>query len=243
MASKWYADLEAFQERIQISFHDISLLEEALTHGSYANENTEMHIADNQRLEFLGDAILDFVVGEWLFHRYRDAQEGDLTRIRARVVRTAGLAALAREIGLGDYLRLGKGENLSGGRRRAANLCAAFEALVGAIYLDQGMERVRAWIHSFLQAHAAEIDAEHAAKDAKTLLQEYIQANLHLTPSYRIIHEEGPDHAKVFTSQALVGDRVWGEGRGPSKQAAEIAAAEAALRTHAPSCEDADRCD
>jgi len=223
-------DLQALQSRIGVAFRDLSLLEEALTHGSYANEFLDAELLDNQRLEFLGDAIVDLVVGEWLFHRYPDAREGELTRLRASVVDKAGLAALAREIRLGDHLRLGKGEELDGGRRREANLCAAFEALVGAIYLDQGMERTREWLCQFLEARAAEMDRERAAKDAKSLLQEHTQASLHLTPTYRIIHQEGPDHARRFTAQVLVDGEVWGEGRGKSKQAAESAAAEDALR-------------
>jgi len=147
-------------------------------------------------------------------------------------VRTETLAAFGREIGLGAYLRLGRGEESSGGRKRAANLCAAFEAVVGAAYLDQGIEATREWVHQILMRHADEIDSRRAAKDAKSRLQEYTQAHLRITPSYRIINQEGPDHAKIFTAQVLVGQDVWGEGTGASKQAAEQAAATDALRTH-----------
>jgi len=224
------ANLEAFQGHIGIAFRDAALLEEALTHGSFVNERPGLGLRDNQRLEFLGDAILDFLVGEWLYQRYPEAKEGELTSLRAHVVRTEGLAAYAQEIDLGAHLRLGKGEGASGGQSRAANLCAAFEALVGAMYLDQGMGAVRAWIYRFLARHAQAIDARRRAKDAKSLLQEHAQAALHVTPAYRIVREEGPDHAKVFTAQVVVAQDVWGEGSGGTKQAAEQAAAGAALR-------------
>ncbi|MBC7237911.1 MAG: ribonuclease III [Chloroflexi bacterium] len=225
-AQKELANLEA---EIGLSFSNPDLLAQALTHGSYINEYPEANLADNQRLEFLGDAILDFVVGEWLFHRYPDADEGELTSLRARIVRTHSLANLAREFSLGNYLRLGRGEAASGGRRRAANLCAAFEALVGAIYLDQGIEVARRWVEDILERHAGEFDAQRRAKDAKSRLQEFTQAYLHVTPSYRLVRTVGPDHAKVFTSQTVIDGRVWGEGTGTTKQSAEQAAAAAAL--------------
>ncbi len=223
--------IEAFQAQMRLTFRDETLLREALTHRSLVNESADLSLADNQRLEFLGDAILDFLVGEWLYARYPDAREGELTGLRAHIVRTEGLASFAREIDLGSYLRLGRGEAAGGGASRSANLCDGFEALVGAIYLDQGLDATRAWVRAFLEQHAAEIDQQRKSKDAKTQLQEYTQGQLHVTPSYRIAREEGPDHAKVFTAQVIVDQDVWGEGPGPSKQAAEQAAAEAALRT------------
>lgn len=223
-------DLEAFQAGIGLAFCDPTLLQQALTHRSLVNEYADLGLADNQRLEFLGDAILGFLVGEWLYARYPDVREGELTSLRAHVVRTEGLASFAGEIELGSYLRLGRGEAASGGAMRSANLCDGFEALVGAIYLDQGLDVARVWVHAFLEGHAPEIDQQRKSKDAKTQLQEYTQGQLHVTPSYRIAREEGPDHAKVFTSQVLVDQDVWGEGIGPSKQTAEQAAAEAALR-------------
>jgi ribonuclease-3 len=226
------SDQELFQARLQVVFRDARLLEQALTHRSFVNEVVEAGWPDNQRLEFLGDAILGFLVGEWLYSRYPDAREGELTSLRAHVVRTDGLAACAREIELGTVLRLGKGEAASGGASRTANLCAAFEALVGAIYLDQGLEVVRAWVRATLERHAADIDAQRANKDAKSELQEYAQRVFHLTPSYRIAREDGPDHARTFTAEALVGTAVWGQGCGNSKQAAEQAAAENALVAH-----------
>jgi ribonuclease-3 len=221
--------LLALQEHLGVSWGDQKLLDRALTHSSYVNESAADPADDNQRLEFLGDAILDFVVGEWLFLRYPDAREGELTSLRADIVRTTGLAGFAREIGLGAYLRLGRGEQASGGARRGGNLCAAFEALVGALYLDQGIAKAREWICSFLESHAQRIDQQRSDKDAKSHFQEFTQARLHITPNYRIVNQVGPDHAKIFTSQVFVGDDLWGQGTGNSKQAAELAAAQAAL--------------
>ncbi len=224
--------LADFQARIAFSFQNPALLREALTHSSLMNEYPDSGLLDNQRLEFLGDAILDFLVGEWLFDRYPDAREGELTMLRAQLVRNESLSAWAAQLDLGNYLLLGKGEAGSGGRSRAANLCAGLEALVGAIYLDQGLEATRAWAWRFLEQRSEEIDHMRSAKDAKSQLQELTQGTLKLTPSYRTIRQSGPDHARVFTAQVLVGEEVWGEGTGASKQIAEQAAAEAALRAH-----------
>lgn len=224
--------LKGFQQRIGVAFREQALLEEALTHSSFANECPHLGIKDSQRLEFLGDAILDLLVGEWLYLRYPEIDEGELTSIRAHIVRTEGLAAFAHEIDLGDCLRLGRGEASSGGASRLANLCAGFEALVGAMYLDQGVKTTRSWVQGFLERHASAIDSWRQSKDPKTLLQEYAQAQLRVTPSYRIVHEEGPAHAKIFTAEVIIGQDTWGKGRGATKQAAEQAAAQVALHKH-----------
>jgi ribonuclease III len=226
------APLDQLQAQIGIAFQQPTLLLEAMTHSSFVNELPDTTWTDNQRLEFLGDAILDFLVGEWLFRRYTDAPEGELTGLRAHIVRTEGLALFARELGLGRFLRLGRGEDASGGRERTANLCAGFEALVGALYLDQGIEVTRHYVQDRLNAHAEEIDSQRAAKDAKSRLQELTQSSSRVTPIYRIVREEGPDHAKVFTAQVLLSGELWGQGMGTSKQAAEQAAAADALRRH-----------
>lgn len=226
-------ELAVFQEKLGIDFQEVSLLDEALTHPSFVNESASPTVPDNQRLEFLGDAILDFLVGEWLFQRYPGAREGELTTLRAYVVCTETLASFAEQINLGGYLRLGKGEESTGGHSRPANLCAAFEALVGAMYLDQGMRATRSWLHRALAQRSEDIDLHRAVKDPKSLLQEHTQALLHVTPSYGIIREAGPEHAKVFTAQVMVGEEPWGEGSGTTKQAAEQAAARAALRNRA----------
>lgn len=222
-------ELREFQSNIGLTFGDIGRLDQALTHSSYVNEFPDHDAADNQRLEFLGDAILDFLVGEWLYERYPDAREGELTSLRAHVVRTEGLALFAQEIALGRHLRLGRGEASGGGGERPANLCAAFEALTGALYLDQGLEAARRWVREILERHSDEIEAHRSRKDAKSRLQEYTQASLRVTPSYRIIAEKGPDHAKAFTAQVLVDGNVWGQGSGNNKQAAEQMAAHQAL--------------
>ena len=229
---KTESELSAYAERIGLAFANPRILCQALTHRSLVNEAGHVGQPDNQRLEFLGDAIVDLLVGEWLYKRYPDANEGELTSLRADIVRTQGLASFAREIELGSVLRLGRGEDAGGGRRRNANLCAAFEALVGAIYLDQGLETVRAWVHGFLERRAREIDGYRASKDAKSLLQEYVQDALRVTPVYEIVDETGPDHAKTFRAHVVVGEEVWGVGEGHNKQEAEQAAAEAALAAH-----------
>jgi len=215
-----------------LRFHDRGLLAEALTHRSYVNEHPECDLADNQRLEFLGDAVLDLIVGEWLYRRFPNMKEGDLTNLRAHVVCTETLAKFAGEIALGSYLRLGKGEAATGGSERPANLCAAFEALVGACYLDRGLDATGSWVKSFLEKHIGEIRRDSFVRDAKSRLQELVQATLRTTPAYRIVGESGPEHAKIFVAEVHVDDQQWGRGEGTTKQAAEQAAAEAALDAH-----------
>ncbi|MBN2007340.1 MAG: ribonuclease III [Anaerolineae bacterium] len=223
--------LTHIQNRLHYQFKEPELLRLALTHPSYAHEHPEEGGEEyhNQRLEFLGDAVLDFLVAAWLYRTYPDFPEGPLTRLRATLVRTTTLAALAQELGLGDTLRLGHGEAESGGHERQANLCDAFEATVGALYLDGGAEmlweRLVPW---FAQETESILQAE-AYVDAKSRFQEWAQAELGITPAYRIISEEGPDHAKIFTAQVLLNTNVAGTGQGPSKRAAEQSAAEHAL--------------
>lgn len=222
-------DLAHFQQQLNIAFRDQSLLQRALTHRSYLNEHPDDALEDNERLEFLGDAVLDFVAGDWLYNRFPEMREGRLTRLRAALVRTETLAGFGQQCRLGQALRLGRGEEDSGGRQRQANLCRGFEALVGAIYLDLGMEAVRAFVLPYFETALKAILANDADKDAKSLLQEWSQATLNLTPSYRTVDTAGPDHAKEFTVEVVIGDRVYGQGRGRSKQAAAQEAAQAAL--------------
>jgi ribonuclease-3 len=221
--------LRAFQAEIGIPFQDPALLDEALTHSSFANESSDAPVRDNQRLEYLGDAILDFLVGDWLYATYPEAQEGELTSLRALIVRTESLAALGRRLGIGRHLRMGRGEAGTGGPERDANLCAAVEALIGAIYLDRGLEVTRAFVCAYLEERAAQSDLGGDAKDAKSYLQEHVQSTLRETPQYQIVSEEGPDHAKTFTAVVIVNQEVWGQGVGNSKQTAQQAAARAAL--------------
>ena len=223
--------LEDVEREIGIVFRDKSLLQRALTHRSYLNEIGRPGWEDNERLEFLGDAIIDCIVAEYLYHKFPEMREGVLTAVRANLVRREALAAFARQIHLGQHLIMGSGEEQSGGRERDAILCAAFEALVGAIYLDQGMEVAREFVLSFVREALDEALKRALTKDAKTRLQEWSQAVMHKTPRYVTVGEEGPDHAKVFTVEVRIGDVVAGRGRGSSKQAAAQAAAEDAL-TH-----------
>jgi len=222
------------QHNLQYTFSDPEILKLALTHPSYAHEHPgeggEEH--HNQRLEFLGDAVLDFLVAAWLYCTYTDFPEGPLTRLRATLVRTTTLANLARELDLGSALLLGRGEEESGGRERAANLCDALEATVGALYLDGGKDVIWARLEPWFAGRATAILDAEAYVDAKSRFQEWSQAELGQTPAYQIVDEAGPDHAKTFTAQVLIGDDVAGQGTGASKRMAEQAAARVALVTY-----------
>lgn len=221
--------LHDLERQLGLTFIDLSLLDRALTHRSFLNENPHLPLKDNERLEFLGDAVLDFVVGDYLYRHFPEDQEGELTSLRAALVRTETLAEFGRQIELGHYLRLGRGEAEGGGRGRSALVGSAFEALVGALYLDQGIQAAAAFIGRFIGPSISRVLSEELNKDAKSQLQEWSQGRWRLTPTYRTVGERGPDHAKEFTVEVLVGDEVCGRGTGPSKQAAEQAAAKAAL--------------
>ncbi len=218
------------EQRLHYQFRDPMLLQQALTHTSYVNENRNAGLTDNERLEYLGDAVLDFLVAEWLFREYPNLTEGQMTELRARLVREDTLARLAQRIHLGEHLRLGKGEADSGGRFRSHNLCAAFEALVGAVYLDAGLDAVRTVFGPLFRPELERALQDQTTRDPKSLLQEWVQARYRITPTYETVSEEGPDHAKAFTVQVLINGRVLGIGTGPSKQAAAQQAASAALR-------------
>lgn len=222
-------ELSELQQKLGIEFTNESLLEQALTHRSYLNENPDVPLSDNERLEFLGDALLDFVVAEYLFTHFPDFQEGALTSLRAALVQERTLASFARSLGLGDYIRLGRGESTSAGRDRPPLLCATFEALVGAIYLDQGLEAAQRFVLAQILPAVDRIIQERLDKDAKSYLQEWSQGLWQLTPVYRTVAERGPDHAKEFTVEVWIGHEVYGVGEGRSKQSAEQAAARAAL--------------
>ncbi|MBN1921424.1 MAG: ribonuclease III [Anaerolineae bacterium] len=225
------AVLNVVQDRLGYTFRRPELLTLALTHPSYAHEHPEQGSAEqhNQRLEFLGDAVLDFLVAAWLFDQHPDFPEGPLTRMRATLVRTTSLAHLALDLGLDRALRLGHGEEESGGRKRSANLCDTLEAVVGALYLDGGLDCVWERLAPWFSCEAEKILAAESYLDAKSRFQEWIQAETGITPNYRISGDSGPDHAKVFTAQVLLEDHVVGEGVGSSKRVAEQAAAQAAL--------------
>ncbi len=224
-------DFTALEKTLEISFHDKSLLERAFVHRSYLNENPRFPLPHNERLEFLGDAILDFLVGEFLYNRCPEMREGKLTSLRAALVRTEMLASLGRQLNLGKYLYLSRGEENSGGRTRDPILCNTFEALIGAIYLDQGMGVTRQFVERLIRPEARRIFENRLDRDFKSLLQEFSQAEFSFTPVYKTLSEEGPDHAKEFTVAVLIGEKMQGRGTGRSKQLAEQAAAEVALKT------------
>jgi ribonuclease-3 len=214
--------------RLQLPFSDHRLLSRALTHRSFLNEHPEA-IEDNERLEFLGDAVLDFLVGAWLYNHFPEMNEGQLTRMRSALVRTEQLSVFASRIDLGSAVRLGYGEEAGGGRKRLALLCASFEALVGALYLDAGLQAVRDFVEPMLGTAAANILDNHKEKDPKSILQERVQSQGYGPPVYRTTAAYGPDHAKVFEVEVLVGDQVRGRGQGRSKQSAAKSAAREAL--------------
>ena len=180
-------------------------------------------------MEFLGDAILDFVTAENLYNRFPEMREGDLTNLRAALVREESLADFARALDLGQYLYMGRGEAESGGRERPAILCAAFEALVGAIFLDQGLAVTKEFLNRLMEPRMRRLVQDRMEKDPKSLLQEVSQGKWRLTPVYRTVAERGPDHAKEFTVEVLIGGEVYGRGVGHNKQAAEQEAARNAL--------------
>jgi ribonuclease-3 len=222
-------DYKILEANLGIHFHDYSLLSRALTHRSFVNENTDVVLEDNERLEFLGDAVLDFLVGAYLYHKYPEMDEGELTSLRAALVRTKSLAEFAKIWELGRFLRLGYGEAENGGRERSPILCAAFEAVTGAIYLDQGLEAINQLIKPLIEPALVNILEDSLHKDDKSEFQVWAQAQFNITPRYQVVTTSGPDHAKEFTVRVLVGDDNWGQGSGPSKQRAAQAAARSAL--------------
>lgn len=221
--------VEALGEALHLTFKDGTLLKQALVHRSYLNENPDSSLSSNERLEFLGDAILDFLVGELAFRHFPELDEGGLTRLRAALVQEATLARLARSLGLGHHLYLSRGEEESGGRERPAILCAAFEALIGALYLDGGLRRARPFVKRMFAPEVRKIRLTGLKPDAKSALQELTQEVLRLTPTYRLVSANGPDHAREFTVQVLIGGETWGQGQGPTKQIAEREAARLTL--------------
>lgn len=217
-----------FNQRVGLGFKNLAILTRALTHRSYINENPDA-VEDNERLEFLGDAVLDFIVGAWLYHRYPEMTEGDLTLVRTALVRTEQLAEFASLIDLGRAIRLGQGEIVSGGRSRRALLCAGFEALVGGIYLDRGVEAVEDFFEPLMQDAIEKILIDGHPRDPKSLLQEWTQARGQDPPIYETVMESGPDHEKVFEVKVSVNGIVSGTGKGNSKREASKMAAQEAL--------------
>jgi ribonuclease III len=215
-------------KRLNLPFTDMLLVARALTHRSYVNEHSEA-VEDNERLEFLGDAVLDFVVAAWLYHHYPEMPEGDLTRMRSALVHTDQLAQFALQLRLGPAMRLGRGEIQAGGRTRPALLCNTFEALIGALYLQAGIVYVQKFIGNLCERNADELLFNHKNEDPKSKLQEWSQGQGLFTPQYIIKGSVGPDHAKLFEVEVFINSKSYGIGTGPSKQIAEKAAAVNAL--------------
>lgn len=224
-------DFKKFEEDIGITFNDPTLLATAFTHRSYVNES-KSSLEHNERLEFLGDAVLELVVTDYLFRKYSDTPEGELTAYRAALVNTATLGNIAEEIGMNNFLLLSKGESKDTGRARASILANTFEAVIGAIYLDQGYEIVDSFIKGHVLTRAEQVVSSGSWKDAKSSFQETAQAKYGVTPRYDVIHSEGPDHDKHFVVGVFIGEKKIAEGEGKSKQEAEQKAAESALEAN-----------
>jgi len=216
------------QKILKIQFKNLDFLNIALTHRSYLNEHPSYHLEHNERLEFLGDAVLELVVTDYLFRNYPNP-EGELTNWRAALVRGATLKEVATELNLGQYLLLSKGEILSGGRERELILANTVEALIGAIYMDHGLSAASDFIHQYIIIRLPKILDQHLYQDAKSRLQEKSQEKLNLTPTYYLVSQSGPDHAKQFVMAVKIGDNEYGQGSGASKQEAEQNAAAEAL--------------
>lgn len=209
-------------------FNDPALLRRALTHRSYLNEHPDQQ-TDNERLEFLGDAVLDFVTGAFLYHQYPEMHEGQLTRLRAALVKTEQLAAFAEQLNINDLMLIGKGEQEAGGRKRPSLLCATFEAVIGAYFLDAGIEAARRFVEPLFQPVAQAIVRAESDMDSKSLFQEWAQAELGQTPHYVLVATTGPDHEKEFVMQVRLGEDTFGMGTGRNKRLAAQAAAYDAL--------------
>ena len=221
--------MQPLESRIGYKFRNSFLLAEALTHPSLAYESQRPHF-DNQRLEFLGDAVLQLILTEELFKMFPDFPEGHLTKLRSRIVSRRALAHFAMSIHLGDYVLLGKGEESTGGRRRLSTLADAFESLIGAVYLDSGVEAARTMVLRLFQAEIGELAASPEERNPKGELQECLQAIHPQAPEYRIIGESGPDHRRVFQAEVSWRNQVLATGKGKSKKEAEARAAAEALR-------------
>jgi len=224
------ADYSSLEAMLGYCFRDRGLLEQALRHASWCNEHPAERLEDNERLEFLGDAVLDLVVGHKLMTRYPQLREGELSVTRAQVVSEAGLSEVAGQLGIGAWLMLGKGEEKSGGRSKPSILADAFEAILAAVYLDGGFDAAQGFVERLLAQRIETVEFK-GFYDFKTRLQETAQARLKATPTYRVVQEIGPDHDKRFVVAVTIGNDEWARAVGKSKKEAEqMAAAEASFR-------------
>lgn len=219
------------EELIGVTFHDERLLQSAFVHRSFMHERPEQipGLTSNERLEFLGDAVLNFIAASWLFERFPTLTEGQLTGLRANLVKTSTLAGFARGLGLGAHVRISRGEDTPAARNRSPLLADVFEAVLGAIFLDGGLDAARAFVLPFLERQLAAIESGTAEIDYRTRLQELAQARFNLTPRYKVVGVSGKEHEREYTQEVLVGEATYGVGSGPSKQAAAQAAARSAL--------------
>ncbi len=224
-------NLKDLEKKIGIIFQNKALLKESLTHRSYLNENPSWGVSHNERLEFLGDAVLELAVTENLFNRFPDYPEGQLTSLRAALVNYQTMANAARNIDLGNFILLSRGEAKDIGRAREVILANAVEALIGAVYLDAGYAKTKKFVEKFvINLYLEQIIENHLYKDPKSRLQEIAQEKLKLTPTYQLLEEWGPDHKKIFKMGVFFGDKLIAQGEGYSKQEAEIEAARNALK-------------
>ena len=222
--------IEELETELKIKFKNRELARQAFIHRSYLNE-AKRQVFSNERLEFLGDSVLSFIVSEYLYKEYSNFPEGHLTNLRSTLVRTKMLATVAKELELGSLLLLSKGEEESGGRQNESILADTFESLIGVILLDQGLDKAKSFILGYLLPKLPRILKEKLYKDAKSTLQEKIQEEQKSSPVYKVIKEIGPDHNKIFTIGVIIGGKLTGEGIGKSKQEAEQEAARTALET------------
>jgi ribonuclease-3 len=222
-------DYALIASKLGHTFKNETILKEALTHRSYLNEHADWDVPHNERLEFLGDAVLELVVTEELFNRYPDKEEGWMTSVRAALVNYQTLAEVAREAGLDGSVLLSRGESKDTGRAREVILANAFESVIGAIYLDGGYTAAKKFINKTVTVRLDDVIRRGLHVDAKSLLQEKVQASLKVTPTYKVLSSEGPDHKKMFTIGVYFGEKLIAQGTGPSKQDGEVEAARAAL--------------
>ncbi|MEK9180008.1 MAG: ribonuclease III [Patescibacteria group bacterium] len=221
-----------FAKHIGIKFKNETFLLEALTHRSYLNENPRWHLPHNERLEFLGDAVLELVVSAELFRKFPDQPEGKMTVLRAALVNYQNLAKVAEDVGLDDFILMSRGERRDTGKAREVILANAIEALIGAIYLDRGFEAVSGFVDRFVMPGLPEILKTKSYKDAKSELQEIIQEKLRVTPTYKVLEESGPAHKRIFRIGVYFEDKLIADGSGASKQEGELEAAKHALKKH-----------
>lgn len=220
---------EALETALKIEFKNLELYKRCFTHRSFLNEASNPSLHHNERLEFLGDAVLELVTTDYLFHNYPDKNEGEMTSWRSMLVQGANLAKVARKLDLGQYLLLSKGEEASGGRNKDYLLANTVEALIGAIYVDLGFEKAKQFISDFIMVDFDELLASGANRDGKSVFQEYAQEQFGITPHYDLIAETGPDHDKNFEMGAFIGEKLIATGNGTSKQKAEQKAAMQAM--------------